>query len=76
MKTDAIFYELFKQFPIIFFELIGKPQTNTNIYEFTTPEIKQRSFRLDGVFSTLDNFANEPIYFIEVQFYKDEEFYD
>lgn len=76
MKTDAIFYELFKEFPDIFFELINKPQTNPNIYEFTTPEIKQRSFRLDGVFSTLENFSNEPIYFVEVQFYKDEEFYD
>jgi predicted transposase/invertase (TIGR01784 family) len=76
MKTDAIFYELFKEFPDIFFELINKPQTNANIYEFTTPEIKQRSFRLDGVFSTLENFSNEPIYFVEVQFYKDEEFYD
>ncbi len=76
MKTDAIFYELFKQFPLIFFELIGKPETNPNAYEFTTPEIKQRGFRLDGVFSTLENFSNEALYFVEVQFYKDEEFYD
>ncbi|MFH7025551.1 MAG: DUF2887 domain-containing protein [Heteroscytonema crispum UTEX LB 1556] len=58
MKTDVIFYELFKQFPLIFFEFIGKPQTNANIYEFTTPEIKQRGFRLDGVFSTIENFSN------------------
>lgn len=76
MKTDAIFYEIFKEFPNIFFEIIGKPDINTNIYEFIAPEIKQKSFRLDGVFSPLEEFTNEALYFIEVQFYKDEEFYD
>lgn len=76
MKTDAIFYEIFKEFPNIFFEIIGKPDTNTNIYEFIAPEIKQKSFRLDGVFSPFEEFPNEALYFVEVQFYKDEEFYD
>lgn len=76
MKTDAIFYEIFKEFPNIFFEIIGKPNTNTNTYEFTAPEIKQKSFRLDGVFSPIEEFTNEPLYFVEIQFYKDEEFYD
>ncbi len=76
MKTDAIFYEIFKEFPNIFFEIIGKPDTNTNIYEFIAPEIKQKSFRLDGVFSPIEEFTNEALYFVEVQFYKDEEFYD
>ncbi|MBD6620895.1 Rpn family recombination-promoting nuclease/putative transposase [Komarekiella sp. 'clone 1'] len=76
MKIDAIFYEIFKEFPNIFFEIIGKPDTNINIYEFIAPEIKQKSFRLDGVFSPLEEFTNEALYFIEVQFYKDEEFYD
>ncbi|MEH2322058.1 MAG: Rpn family recombination-promoting nuclease/putative transposase [Nostoc sp.] len=76
MKTDAIFYEIFKEFPNIFFEIIGKPDTNTNIYEFIAPEIKQKSFRLDGVFSPLEEFPNEALYFVEIQFYKDEEFYD
>lgn len=76
MKTDAIFYEIFKEFPNFFFEFIGKTDINLNAYEFTAPEIKQKSFRLDGVFSTLEEFTNEALYFIEVQFYKDEEFYD
>lgn len=71
MKTDTIFYELFKEFPDIFFELIGKPDTNPSIYEFKSSEIKQSSFRLDGIFSTSENFTNEPIYFVEVQSYKD-----
>ncbi|MEH2071970.1 MAG: Rpn family recombination-promoting nuclease/putative transposase [Nostoc sp.] len=76
MKTDAIFYEIFKEFPNIFFEIIGKADTNTNIYEFNAPEVKQKSFRLDGVFSPLEKFINEPLYFVEIQFYKDEGFYD
>lgn len=76
MKTDAIFYELFKEFPYIFFELIGQPDSDPNIYEFTAPEIKQPDFRLDGVFSPREEFSNEPFYFVETQFYKDEQFYD
>ncbi len=76
MKTDTIFYEIFKIFPEIFFELIGKPETSTSAYKFIAPEIKQQSFRLDGLFSTIQGFENEPLYFVELQTYKDEEFYE
>ncbi len=76
MKTDTIFYKLFQEFPNIFFELIGKPETNPNLYEFQSQEIKETSFRLDGIFLTLEDSPNEPIYFVEVQFYKDKLFYD
>jgi predicted transposase/invertase (TIGR01784 family) len=76
VKTDILFAELFKEFPSIFFEIIGKSETNVNTYSFTSPEIKQRAFRLDGVFSPSEESLDEPLYFIEIQFYKDEEFYD
>ncbi|MCC5613930.1 Rpn family recombination-promoting nuclease/putative transposase [Nostoc sp. CHAB 5836] len=76
MKTDVIFYELIKELPQIFFELIEKPDTNPNIYTFIAPEIKQQSFRLDGLFATIKGFENEPLYFVELQTYKDEEFYE
>ncbi|PHJ56819.1 hypothetical protein VF14_22620 [Nostoc linckia z18] len=76
MKTDVIFYELIKELPQIFFELIDKPDTNPNIYTFIAPEVKQQSFRLDGIFSTIQGFENEPLYFVELQTYKDEEFYE
>lgn len=76
MKTDVIFYELIKELPQIFFELIGKPDTNPNIYIFTAPEVKQRSFRLDALFYTIEGFEHEPLYFVELQTYKDEEFYE
>ncbi|MBO3459488.1 Rpn family recombination-promoting nuclease/putative transposase [Aetokthonos hydrillicola Thurmond2011] len=76
MKTDTLFYELIKELPQIFFELIGKPNTNPNAYKFTATELKQQSFRLDGTFSTIEGFDNEPLYFVELQTYKDQEFYE
>ena len=76
MKTDTLFYQLLQQFPQIFFELINKPETNLNAYQFIAPEIKQRSFRLDGLFTTTESFDNEPLYFVEVQFYREDDFYD
>lgn len=80
MKTDKIFYKLFGEFPGIFFELIGKPPTISNLYEFKSQEIKETSFRIDGIFLTLDSSSdkasNQPIYFVEVQCYKDKLFYD
>jgi predicted transposase/invertase (TIGR01784 family) len=75
MKTDALFYELIKEIPQIFFQIIGQPETNTNAYEFIAQEVKQSSFRLDGILSTLPGFEQQPLYFVEFQTYKDEEFY-
>lgn len=76
MKTDSLFYQLFQEFPQSFFDLISSPETNYEAYQFTSPEIKQHAFRLDGVLAPREEFSNEPIYFVEIQFYKDEEFYD
>ncbi|MCA2733655.1 MULTISPECIES: DUF2887 domain-containing protein, partial [unclassified Microcystis] len=50
MKTDTIFYQLFQSFPSIFFELIELPINEANNYRFDSVEVKQLSFRLDGVF--------------------------
>jgi predicted transposase YdaD len=48
LKTDSLFYRLFKEFPGIFFELIGaSPETAVN-YQFTSVEVKQTAFRIDG----------------------------
>ncbi|MFB2922896.1 DUF2887 domain-containing protein [Aerosakkonema funiforme] len=38
MKTDTIFYQLFKEFPNIFFELIGQPDANVNAFIRTYAE--------------------------------------
>lgn len=74
MKTDSIFYRLFQEFPSIFFELIGNPPETANTYQFSSVEIKQTAFRVDGVFLPTQNEAN-PIYFVEVQFQPDSDIY-
>ncbi|BAY63040.1 hypothetical protein NIES22_31160 [Calothrix brevissima NIES-22] len=74
MKTDSIFYRLFQELPEIFFELIGNPPDNAEAYQFSSVEIKQTAFRIDGVFLPIQGEQN-PIYFVEVQFQPDAEIY-
>ena len=73
MKTDTIFYRLFQTFPDLLFELIDFPRELANFYRFSSVEVKQLSFRIDGVF--LPERQDLPIYFTEVQFQNDPEFY-
>jgi predicted transposase/invertase (TIGR01784 family) len=75
VKTDTIFYQLFQNFPQIFFELIGQPEVDPRTYKFAAPEVKQRAFRLDGLFQPVLNNPHQPIYFLEVQFQKKLKFY-
>ncbi|MEA5553726.1 Rpn family recombination-promoting nuclease/putative transposase [Anabaena cylindrica UHCC 0172] len=74
MKTDSIFYRLFQEFPSIFFELIGNQPQIAADYTFSSVEIKQTAFRIDGVFLPSQDKQN-PIYFVEVQFQTDAEIY-
>lgn len=76
MKTDTLFYQLFQEFPWIFFQLIEAEQINLEAYQFIAPEIKQRSFRLDGLFVTKEEYSDLPLYFVEAQFYQETDFYD
>ena len=75
MKTDSIFYRLFQAFPETFFELINRQASEANAYEFASVELKQTAFRIDGIFLPVPNVRERPIYFLEVQFQKDPEFY-
>nr|MDJ0620629.1 Rpn family recombination-promoting nuclease/putative transposase [Calothrix sp. MO_192.B10] len=76
MKTDTIFYHLFQNFPSIFFELIHQPPETANYYQFSSVEVKQLAFRIDGVFIPENNASpSTPIYFVEVQFQADKKFY-
>ena len=75
MKTDSIFYQLFQTFPNIFFELIGQPDVEVSGYEFKSVEIKQTAFRIDGVFLPTVDLPNSLVYFVEVQFQQDVNFY-
>lgn len=75
MKTDTIFYQLFESFPSVFFELINCAREEADNYRFSSVEIKQLAFRLDGVFLPNLEQMNKPIYFAEVQFQTDAKFY-
>lgn len=74
MKTDSIFYRLFQELPGIFFELIGNTVEAASNYQFSSVEIKQTTFRIDGVFLPTQGDEN-PIYFVEVQFQPEADFY-
>lgn len=74
VKTDSIFYRVFQEFPSVFFELIDSPPETAENYQFSSVELKQTAFRIDGVFQpTQEN--ETPIYFVEVQFQPDPELY-
>ena len=71
MKTDPLFYRLFETSPETFFLLLGMSANQASDtaarYEYTAPEFKETSHRVDGVFMPKE--AGLPVYFLEVQFY-------
>ena len=75
MQTDSIFFQLFSVYPGSFFELIGLPSEAAQSYRFDSVEVKQTSFRIDGVFLPLAENPLSPIIFAEVQFQKDPALY-
>jgi predicted transposase/invertase (TIGR01784 family) len=74
MRRDTIFYQLFAQSPALLFDIIPNPPADTTGYTFDSIEVKETSFRIDGVFSPPDNSGN--IYFCEVQFQLDNLLYE
>ncbi|KAB0241242.1 Rpn family recombination-promoting nuclease/putative transposase [Microcystis aeruginosa EAWAG127a] len=58
-----------------FFDLIGQPQPGAANYQFTSQEVKQLSFRLDGLFMPLLEDSQQPLYLVEVQFQADDTLY-
>jgi predicted transposase/invertase (TIGR01784 family) len=75
MKTDSLFYRLFHTFPRLLFELVGHAPDHAAAYRFTSVELKQTAFRLDGVFVPPATELTWPIFFVEVQFQRDPQFY-
>lgn len=75
MRTDKIFYNLFQEFPEIFFELIGETNIDPSVYDFSSVELKETAFRIDGVLIPSVESATQPLYFLEVQFQADLSFY-
>ncbi|MEL4896425.1 Rpn family recombination-promoting nuclease/putative transposase [Crocosphaera sp. Alani8] len=75
MKTDSIFYRIFLDYPRSFFDLIGEVSAQEDNYKFSSIEVKQLSFRLDGLFLPTQENSNQPLYLVEVQFQPDEDLY-
>jgi predicted transposase YdaD len=50
MRRDTIFHQIFQRHPTLFFELIDQKPDDARRYQFTSVEIKEPTFRIDGVF--------------------------
>ena len=75
MRTDGIFYDLFLKFPSVFFELMGGSARDAEDYDFTSVEVKELAFRIDGVFEP-DEDSDLPIWFVEAQAQPKENLYE
>ncbi|NEO92779.1 MAG: Rpn family recombination-promoting nuclease/putative transposase, partial [Moorea sp. SIO3G5] len=73
MRTDSLFYKVFQTLPGTFFELLEENSQLAQNYNFKAVELKELAKRTDGVF--LPKRDGDPIYFVEVQFQKDEDLY-
>lgn len=75
MRRDAIFYTIFQRFPSLLFELIDDRPPDAQQYRFESVEVKEPTFRIDGVFLPPENASAKVIFFAEVQFQRDESLY-
>jgi predicted transposase/invertase (TIGR01784 family) len=74
MRRDTIFYQLFRQSPTLLFDLLSQPPENAAEYIFESIEVKEKSFRIDGVFLPPD--SSGMVFFCEVQFQLDKLLYE
>ncbi|MHC5826907.1 MAG: DUF2887 domain-containing protein, partial [Nostoc sp.] len=72
MKRDTIYYQIFKRFPWLIFELVDYRTEQAQNYRFESVEVKETAFRIDGVFLPPEGATPIIIFFAEVQFQKDE----
>jgi predicted transposase YdaD len=71
MKTDSLFYELFKLHPASLFELAGLEADGEYVFESIT--VKSTEKRMDGFFRSTDGSGRN--IFLEVQGYDDRKIY-
>jgi len=74
MKTDKWFYQLFLTMPGIIAELIPNIPPDCE-FDYIAPVIKEREFRLDGLFIPQSENWNIPLIFLEAQMQSDTGFY-
>ncbi len=76
MRRDAIFYQIFQRFPSLLFTLLEHPPEQARGYRFESIEVKEPTFRIDGVFLPPEDASPRTVYFAEFQFQPDESLYD
>jgi predicted transposase/invertase (TIGR01784 family) len=74
MRRDTIFYQIFQQFPELLFDLLPNPPANQSGYTFDSVEVKETSFRIDGIFCPPN--PQGIVFFTEVQFQRDNLLYE
>jgi predicted transposase/invertase (TIGR01784 family) len=74
MKTDKWFYQLFLTMPGIIAELIPNIPPDCE-FDYIAPVIKEREFRLDGLFIPKSENYDIPLIFLEAQMQSDTGFY-
>lgn len=68
MRTDTLYYRLFKNAPELVLELTGLDYDSSQKYEFRSEEIKQTAFHLAGIMMTAIEKTDLPFIFVLVQF--------
>jgi predicted transposase/invertase (TIGR01784 family) len=74
MRRDTLFYRIFQQNPTLLFELLSTPPPNPQDYTFESIEVKETSFRIDGVLVPAD--PSGLMLFSEVQMQPDPLLYE
>jgi predicted transposase/invertase (TIGR01784 family) len=74
MRRDTLFYRIFQQNPTLLFDLLPTPPPNRQGYTFESIEVKETSFRIDGVLIPAD--PTGLILFSEVQMQPDPLLYE
>ena len=75
VRRDAIFYTIFQRSPELIFEFIEPRITSATNYRFESVEVKEPTFRIDGVFLPPQDASPRVVIFAEVQFQPDELLY-
>jgi predicted transposase/invertase (TIGR01784 family) len=74
MKRDTIFYRIFQQSPTLLLDLLPTPLPNSEGYRFESIEVKETSFRIDGVLIPPDDLGT--VVFSEIQMQPDLKLYE
>ncbi len=74
MKTDKLIYSIFQESPETALALLGYDEALSRHYAFQSIEVKEKSYRIDGVL--LPDLPDLPVVILEIQFQVDEFIYE